>query len=343
MTLNEFEIHEYRGIQNITLGDLTTINVIVGSNNAGKSSLLEAIALACRPFDPMQWVSVARQRELEIPTSDGLWSMFPAGSPLEGDEGPAQTKPMRLRGKFAGGNRHLSARAFAFSNWDSEDPDELTIKLDVKVDEEGHKTSHSMEFKRNTPASTFGGVSFYRCFTVTPVTHRSRTQLVQLLSGIIDLGRKELAVSLLKLFDDKIDDIDISATRGKSIRVKHSDRGVVDLASFGDGMRRSAAFALALTRSQQGILLIDEIEGAIHPTILPEVLSHLSGAAKEANVQIVTTTHSLEAIDALIEATASAPESFSAHFVKREGNTRIVRRYDFDKVKRLRESGVDLR
>ena len=41
--LQEFDIHQFRGIHNLELKDLNHINIITGDNNTGKTSVLENI------------------------------------------------------------------------------------------------------------------------------------------------------------------------------------------------------------------------------------------------------------------------------------------------------------
>jgi AAA15 family ATPase/GTPase len=73
---------------------------------------------------------------------------------------------------------------------------------------------------------------------------------------------------------------------------------------FGDGFRRVLTYALALFRCRDGgVLLIDEIETAIHYSALRDVYTWLVRACEQYNVQLFVTTHSLEAIDALLDAT----------------------------------------
>ena len=186
----------------------------------------------------------------------------------------------------------------------------------------------------------------YRVFTVTPSTHYSTKALVEHLSRVVDEGKKQLAVELLQVFDKDVEDLDVIASLGReAVRVTHRTRGVVDLASFGDGMRRSAALALALTRASQGVLLVDEIEAGIHHSVLQLVLSKLLEAAATSQVQIIATTHSLEAVDAIsgsVEDRAT-PDALSAFWVQRQDGKHEVRRYDFAKLCTLREGGLDIR
>lgn len=110
-------------------------------------------------------------------------------------------------------------------------------------------------------------------------------------------------------------------------------------------MRRSAALALALTRASQGVLLIDEIEAGIHHSVLRPVISKLLAAAATSQVQLLATTHSLEAVDAIIGSIEdrATPDALSAFWVQRQDGKHEVRRYDFAKLCMLREGGLDIR
>lgn len=41
--IKDFDIQEYRGIKNLTLKNLNSINILTGNNNSGKTSILEIL------------------------------------------------------------------------------------------------------------------------------------------------------------------------------------------------------------------------------------------------------------------------------------------------------------
>ena len=43
--LKTLELSRYRGFESYRLGDLTRVNLLVGMNNCGKTSILEAVEL----------------------------------------------------------------------------------------------------------------------------------------------------------------------------------------------------------------------------------------------------------------------------------------------------------
>jgi AAA15 family ATPase/GTPase len=111
---------------------------------------------------------------------------------------------------------------------------------------------------------------------------------------------------------------------------------------FGEGLQRSLAIALSLSSTQNGILLIDELEAGIHTSILQTVFSWLIEACRDYNVQLIATTHSLEALDALL---ASIPENDSDEIVAyRLGAEGQIKRFGGNLLYRLRyERGLDVR
>ena len=48
--LDRLTIQRFRGLRDLTLSGLGRVNLLVGPNNSGKTSVLEAIALFCQPL-----------------------------------------------------------------------------------------------------------------------------------------------------------------------------------------------------------------------------------------------------------------------------------------------------
>jgi AAA15 family ATPase/GTPase len=155
-------------------------------------------------------------------------------------------------------------------------------------------------------------------------------------------------IALLRGFDPEIESVEIQSLRGgrPSLYVHHRRLGFAPLSVFGDAMRR--AFLLAttvMTFEGGGVLFIDEIETGIHVHALQRVFSWLARVANERNVQVIATTHSLEAVDAIL---FGAPDGMrddivAFHLEQTEERT-IAKRFDGDLLARLRkERGLDVR
>ena len=76
----------------MTLQDLGQINLLVGGNNSGKTSVLEAISTYCRPLDPLEWLNTSWRREIKYsrkPQLDALKWLFPQNSEVSHTAVPA--------------------------------------------------------------------------------------------------------------------------------------------------------------------------------------------------------------------------------------------------------------
>ena len=73
------------------------------------------------------------------------------------------------------------------------------------------------------------------------------------------------------------------------------------LSTYGDGIKKVLSIANAIALSSNGVLLIDEIDTAIHAKYYDDIFKFIMKAAKQYNVQLFITTHSIEAVDGLLK------------------------------------------
>ena len=62
-SLDNVTIDDFRGLRNLCPDELGLINILVGKNDSGKTSVLEALSIPCDPLDPFEWVSMVRRRD----------------------------------------------------------------------------------------------------------------------------------------------------------------------------------------------------------------------------------------------------------------------------------------
>jgi AAA15 family ATPase/GTPase len=107
------------------------------------------------------------------------------------------------------------------------------------------------------------------------------------------------------------------------VKVKGS-RQPFPLRTMGDGMVRLFGIALALVNARDGFLLIDEIENGLHYSIQPDVWRLIFRAASRLNVQVLTTTHSWDCIEAFQKAAVEAVSEEGMLIRLREKGGKIV-------------------
>ena len=93
-----------------------------------------------------------------------------------------------------------------------------------------------------------------------------------------------------------------------------------------------------------GVLLIDEIESSLHTSALGSLFSWLVKSCEELDVQLFATTHSLEAVDAMIEAESKNLDRIVGYHLEAPSGVPQVQRLDGHMLHRLRyERGLDVR
>lgn len=379
--LENVTIHQFRGLRDLELKDLGRINLLVGLNNSGKTSVLEALSVYCHPLDIKVWLSTASQREQEmrlyrtrlldairwlfthnsasivepdkpiIISSTGLFSVkklmasyeemeeiwLSEGSnirnlsneeeiendneqEIENEYTPRVRKGIKLKiGVFPDDGYQLSLLG---------EPSDLITDFLLWEDERSYRLSGKREPSLKTSV-------------VTPSSHRSEVGQFRLLSEATHQYFKADVVKLLQQMDNNISDIEIllppeSMSSRFNIYIQHKKLGLAPVSTFGDGIRRLLHIALKLASVKGGILLIDELESTIHTEALQSSFQWLVKWCTEMDVQLFATTHSLEAVDALLEVTESDSDLVLYRLKPKEGKTKVVR-HDGHRLRRLRE------
>ena len=95
---------------------------------------------------------------------------------------------------------------------------------------------------------------------------------------------------------------------------------------------------------RDGVLLIDELESALHVSVLDSVLEMLKWATEKYNVQVFASTHSLEAVDSVLKAFPEAGNILVAYRLERTESNILAKRFPHDLLRTLRfDMGGELR
>lgn len=320
--LKSIKINTFRGISNLSVDELSHINLIVGDNNCGKTSILEAIQLLRAPDDINNVFRVSRNRDAYIgisrmPIFDSFVNM------LSGDNDKLlsvsceydNTRMNELKTASVSINGSIKRVMFDINELKKEDRfayrEQMLDPDDNEIDEfVGDMISES----------TFGtNIRPIKINRFTNVTGRAvETQeliRIQYLSPISHIANytfnriiknekyKEICIRMLKMFDENIDDL-LFLKMESSYRpieyIKNKAVGLMPLSTYGDGIKKVLSIANAIAQASDGVLLIDEIETAIHSKYYDEIFNFIIKAAVQYNVQLFITTHSIEAVDGLL-------------------------------------------
>jgi hypothetical protein len=327
-------IESYKKLRNLQLSKLSRINLVAGLNNSGKTTLLEAIYLLVRQNDFAGILEVIRRRG-KIPEDhiNPEWLV----EQLSGE--------IRVAGTFDQQAANVAIRDYLESD-NTLDKSRYISTLEIVT----HFGEHSQEsqtriFKgrdRQTLADSIkllSPVVYSSPFFLNEPQHYARfyEKSVQSKAKGTILEFIKAAVS------PSIVNIELVPNLQRFLVTDNDYDNAMDLAWYGEGLQRIFFISLLFASAQNGVVLIDEFENAIHTELLGKFAPFIHQLAKTFNVQVFLTSHSKECIDAFAK---TAPEiaDFTFHTLLVEDGNVVARDFDGKKFSRLLEIGnIDLR
>lgn len=339
IVINNIDIHKFRGINNLSLTNLNHINIIAGDNNSGKTSILESIMLLKNPIEMYNAINVSRLREANTyytsPTFESFLNML---SRKELGIGlSATTSKGDVAIEISGELENIIVdtemlMANRYRQLEINETETTAYKCRYSYVINGDYNDHEYLFTNYTDFNKLPrsrGLLFNISYLAP-----SRHLLGNNISNIVkSTSYKQLCVYLLKLFDMDIEDI--LYTRNEITHrpiecIQHKTLGVMPISTYGDGIKKVISLANGIASSKDGVLMIDEIETSVHKKYYEDIFTFLFKACKQYNVQLFITTHSREAIDAIL-----AIEKYSENAIKNDQINVITFRKDIATGKTL--------
>ena len=379
-SLEDVSIDGFRGLRNLSLEGLGRLNLLVGENNSGKTSVLEALSILCNPMDPYEWLAMVRRRDFggldETRIQSLRWSFLQTGELVDPELMFRGFCEMKRSGAFP--LQMLSVDYVDFiGEPNSKELERIARRrrktappLEMDEPYRGAEITHSVVTNPSTSHERIA-VQFWEdeqvmgspyrptregslpTETLTPYSYQlnrlqTRSFSNRLFASNADptKGRGNI-LELINQFDPDIVDIEIASLRGvrPALYLNHKRMGPAPLSVFGDALRRAVLLASTLHKLKGGgVLLIDEIETGIHICALERVFKWLAQAAKQFKVQVIATTHSLEAVDAIAESMADGIDELVTFHLNQTDRDTLVKRIPGELLQRLRrERGLDVR
>ena len=331
------QIERYRGIDGLVLDAPGRINLIVGVNNAGKTSLLEAIYLLAHQSDERALLDAIRWRGRVEGEPPPLWlvGQLPVTA--------------RVSGAFDEVPDNATSVCFEVETEpepDVEDQTSFLSKLAIESSYERRVQSTEVVFFDDRPRRTrFEGQHWLcRSALTSPFSANHPETLARCHRESLEAGTKQKIIDFIReRVDPGLRNIEL-ADQDNRFLVTHDDFDrAPDLAAFGDGVRRVFEIGLLCAGVRGGVLLVDEFENAMHTGLLMDFTRLVQDLAVELNVQIFLSTHSKEAIDAFVT-NGYRTEDVVGYALSRTDDDVGARRYDGNRLHKLHDAvDFDLR
>jgi len=316
--LKSLNIENFRGLKSFELQHLGRVNLLVGANNSGKTSILEAIQILCSRTDmgslqrlmtyrgEYSWpeadsMNIRRYRELDIR------HLFYREDIAPGSE-------FSIVGVHSNHQEKLVA---------SIHPIEQSEQVNSEVDEDRdlgelnlvvNWTPQEVEEDIKLPLSPRAGLSTNDIRRRRKTGSVTKTQLltpfslevgdlIAMFDRVVLTPEEGIVIEALQAIEPTIERIasvgpDQSrySTRERRERggflVRCSDRNQpIPIGSMGDGVWRMLGLVLAILCTQGGVLLVDEIDSGLHFTTMSDMWRVIWEIATKLDVQVFATTH----------------------------------------------------
>jgi predicted ATPase len=355
--LRDLTIKNYRCFKDFSIDGLARVNLIVGQNNSGKTSFLEAVYLLVNQFEPTALLELldARGEFVYVPDSQGqvdyaLSHIYYRRS-VEGAEVNSLPHSAELPDQDGQLIEITSSKDEALSLQIQEQPARSSFGYPRPGTDLHFAYAASIEQAKQAFSITAGGYSpskngrirlnqhSFRAVRFVTNEQGDASHLAQLWEIVGAKASKEQAVlDALRILEPRVEDIRFinpQTSNGILLQRRGEDERF-PLSSLGAGMRRVLALAMSAVTAEQGFLLIDEIETGIYHTAQADIWRLLLETAQNLNVQVFATTHSWECIVAFQEAlaqTRNGQDDLGVLFrLQERGGEVIAVDYDADKL-----------
>lgn len=323
--ISRLSIRGFRRFRELKVDGLGRVNLFVGANNAGKTTLLEAVELVALGIPAALWRSSQRRGEEILGAADEQTPIVPRPqidlSHLFSGHALGQ---LRIEGD-GDIRRFVECETFEILPTDDSsylDADqtfdssrrfgESEVRSDTALSFRSHVLSQDVIMR----VSPQGGLAFTERRRHTPTVGETiptvnflrpegdMLRLGPLWDRVVLTPEEEQVVEALRIIEPDVEKIAFvgderrGAGRGIYLKLRHSPRRL-PLGSVGDGLKRLLALAIHLIVARDGWLLVDEIDTGLHFRVMADMWQMVIAMAARLNVQILATTHSLDCVRAL--------------------------------------------
>jgi AAA15 family ATPase/GTPase len=338
--LRDLTIKNYRCFEDFQIDGLERVNLFVGNNNSGKTSLLEAIYLLVSQGKNGSLIEVLAARgeviETRLTTENVLRSrvLSPKSNLLTHVE---PIDHIFYDHKLSPGHNI----EIISDNKDCEVIENLTIGYEdyclyidswINEDENLEKQKFNL-FKNNTlPLNSYSLMKDKDKYIYLSDKKEKIEQMMLIWNDVYMTDKEKKVVQALQILEPKIEQIGF---------LKHKDRSVarlkiigndkpIPISSMGEGIYRILNLSMSLIKAENGVLLIDEIETGLHYEAQTDMWRLILATAKELNVQVFATTHSWDCIAAYQEALAQVEDQSMGRLFRLDSKYGKLRAVEYD-------------
>jgi AAA15 family ATPase/GTPase len=380
MLMDSFEVENFRSLKHLKLEKLARVNLLVGKNNVGKTSVLEAI-YALISAGTSNWLTMfLRERGMNSSEFDfghlfytlntertiSLSMRYSAGSqaPLFGNE----VNFVRVDMSYISGTTSQDDLDWEAHGSVQRSVQEGGLAVEIRtnfmnepakfelisVSERALPHFRLRESTDNqTEINEMGNSGRFKIFARPNISFIPSYSILRNYSGEIEKIKiakldNEL-VEVLRQVDARIERIELGNKGNILFDLGNHLNRLLPAALMGEGIQRLLSIISVLANRKHGTILIDEIDNGLHYSALQALWKGILYAAHKYDVQIVATTHSAEALRHLTrvldkEENISYRSDVAAYtLIQAEDDTIRSYRHDYEQLDYALDHGLEVR
>jgi AAA domain, putative AbiEii toxin, Type IV TA system len=284
--IRAISINNLRGIREGKLDGFTDLVVLVGPNNSGKSTVLDALFIGASA-NPQDSLGLTIERRLNF-HQGSQWFLFRDKGRVVGPaEIVIRSDAPQSRKTTIHHHQNDPAKTLLAS---IHSVDWKTIQAGGRV--KSKPESVRSEIQDGVPPEDIPEIGMID-------SSRNGHSLPDLYTLVAERGLTKQAMSVITDLLPDVLDIKILTQQGQPIVYVDYKNGAQPLSLTGDGVRVLLQQSLELAAPAGGAVLLEEPEVHLHPGAIRQSARAML-AAMSRGIQVILTTHSLELIDSLL-------------------------------------------
>lgn len=302
-TINTIKIENFRGIDSLEISDCSRINVLIGKNNVGKSSILESIFLTTGMSNSQLPLKINMFRDIDPQSLSNLKYLFynmdtqlhPSVRLVfsnEYERGLTLSPLTQTISDLATSTKTVNTGALQsmigllldfYEKYPGKEKDNYQSKLDFLAN--------------GTIVPSIDNQYFEEIYATYLHSDNSKTNYIEAVSKIVKEKRSDYLLALISKFDSDIESFNLLPD-GLYLGKKGLDKLMLSNVA-GDGMKKFITIISNTIAYHNSVVLIDEIENGIHYSSYSILWETLFESAQKSDNQLFITTHSWEELVSL--------------------------------------------
>lgn len=301
--VEDIHIRNLRGIEDLYIDGFSRLNVFVGPNNSGKTTVLEALFLMVGMSNPQLSLNINSFRDLLISEKSDFRLNFrdldyTNAIHIESTANQ-QKREVRITPIFPTSVEtdigDVTDRQSDTGTEQSLRRDAIGLSVDFGVRNGQTSTHHcSLRVDGNTLKAKRDD-TYQEPINARMLNHRTiQSNLPEHFDTIQRTKVKDRLLRILQRIEPSICDLALSS--GNVVMADIGLPQLIPLNLMGDGFRKATAVATNLTAAPDSVFMIDEIENGLHFQTMAVVWEAMIEAIDEFGLQVFVTTHSYESL-----------------------------------------------